>query len=340
MPDPRVNLKNCYVAAVLAFLIPGAGHWYQGRHFKAAIYSVCILGLFGWGMSLAEWKAVNFTWDEMDRQGPRRGKTIGFLAQVMVGTPSLTALVQWYRYTRLNDDSANASSTSDLPVDAEFHGFAKHETPEETWEGPVSGRLQLKLEQGQFGPEVRGEFRGTLETENRREVQFALAGPCEVAPRLLASGNVTLKSDGKNKGWEYSSSRRYIQCRVIETRKGFDSPAGQLEGTIPRPFVDWFQMPLEDDAVQDLNRRLGRRYEVALLFTWIAGLLNLLAVWDAYEGPAYGYGDEVEPAEGDAAAKLNSTAVPTVSTVAPAVGVTTSPLTTVAPASVGGPMAP
>ena len=31
---------------------------------------------------------------------------------------------------------------------------------------------------------------------------------------------------------------------------------------------------------------------MASVFTWIAGLLNLLVIWDAVDGPAYGYGDE------------------------------------------------
>jgi hypothetical protein len=31
---------------------------------------------------------------------------------------------------------------------------------------------------------------------------------------------------------------------------------------------------------------------MALVFTWVAGLLNLLAIWDAADGPAYAYGDE------------------------------------------------
>ena len=35
MSDPRINLKNRHWAAVLAFLIPGAGHAYQGRYFFA-----------------------------------------------------------------------------------------------------------------------------------------------------------------------------------------------------------------------------------------------------------------------------------------------------------------
>ena len=66
MADPRINLKNRHLAALLAFLIPGAGHAYQGRYFKAVIYSVGILGLFFWGMAMADWKAVNFRWQELE----------------------------------------------------------------------------------------------------------------------------------------------------------------------------------------------------------------------------------------------------------------------------------
>ena len=75
-----------------------------------------------------------------------------------------------------------------------------------------------------------------------------------------------------------------------------------IEGTVPRQFWDWFQVPLEDKALEEIHGRLGRRFELAQVFTWIAGLLNLLAIWDAFEGPAYGYGDEDELAEGEPAA--------------------------------------
>ncbi len=56
-------------------------------------------------------------------------------------------------------------------------------------------------------------------------------------------------------------------------------------------------MPLDDPALEHLYGRLGKHYEMALVYTWIAGLLNVLAVWDAVQGPAYGYGDE--PVEDD-----------------------------------------
>ena len=292
MADPRINLKNRYLAAALAFLIPGAGHAYQGRYIKALIYSASILGLFVWGMSLGDWKVIYFRWQPKE-------KTIGYLSQVLTGLPALPALVQSNRYSKIADEGNRGPVSEDYPIDAPFKGFAKQESASDNWEGPVVGRIKLNLEDGQFGREVRGEFRGRLEAGDRRDVELTLAGPIELAPRMLASGNIASQLDAKNRGKEFSSSERRVSCRVVEPKGGFDSPSGQLEGTIPRSFFDWYQVPLEDDAVQELNRRLGRRYEIALLFTWVAGLLNLLAIWDALEGPAYGYGDEVDQPEPD-----------------------------------------
>ena len=41
-----------------------------------------------------------------------------------------------------------------------------------------------------------------------------------------------------------------------------------------------------------MHSRLSQKFDIACVFTWIAGLLNIMAVWDAFDGPAYGYGDE------------------------------------------------
>lgn len=308
MADPRLNLKNPRLAAVLAFLIPGAGHWYQGRHFKAAIYSTCILGTFFWGQAMAEWKGVYFRWQDLEGKDRfrTRDRTIGYLSQVLVGLPSLPALIQWQRYST-NDAHARDFSKLDGPIDAPFEGYAKHEAADDSWEGRIAGRLQLKMEESGprgFGPEVRGHFRGIVRVETpgaaatESEKEFDLADPITIAPRVLGSGNVTITLDGQSRAKDYSSSRRAVRARIISARGEFDAPIGEVEGTIPRAFKDWYQVPLEEDAVQEMNRRLGRRYEIALLFTWVAGLLNLLAIWDAYEGPAYGYGDEVDQPAG------------------------------------------
>jgi hypothetical protein len=85
--DCEINLKNRYLAAVLGFLVPGAGHYYQGRRNKAYLFAVCILGLFGLGMFIGQGHVVYAAWspDEYRLQFP---------AQLCVGIPAFPAAVQ------------------------------------------------------------------------------------------------------------------------------------------------------------------------------------------------------------------------------------------------------
>jgi hypothetical protein len=88
-----IELKEPALAAFLAWLIPGLGHWYQGRRAKAALYFVCIMGLFAYGLylggssTLGYGRAVYFSW----RPGDER---LAYLCQIGVGLPALPALVQ------------------------------------------------------------------------------------------------------------------------------------------------------------------------------------------------------------------------------------------------------
>ena len=41
-----------------------------------------------------------------------------------------------------------------------------------------------------------------------------------------------------------------------------------------------------------LHPRLGKLVEIGTIYTTVAGLLNILAIYDAYEGPAYQEYDE------------------------------------------------
>lgn len=94
-----------------------------------------------------------------------------------------------------------------------------------------------------------------------------------------------------------ASKSRGVRGEIIEERDGHFQRAGELVGTIPRPFLDWFQVPMDDAEVQDLHRRLGKYHELAMVFTWVAGFLNVLAIWDAVEGPAYGFDDQPDVPE-------------------------------------------
>ena len=61
MRDPRIRFRSHELAALLAYLVPGAGHLYQGRRVKAAIYFTCIISLFFTGMVLGDWQPVYYT---------------------------------------------------------------------------------------------------------------------------------------------------------------------------------------------------------------------------------------------------------------------------------------
>lgn len=90
----EIDLKDPFLAAFLAWLIPGAGHWYQGRRHKAVLFFVWILGIFVFGLYLGEGRVVYASLRENDRRLP-------YLCQIGVGLPALPALVQAARKTPL-----------------------------------------------------------------------------------------------------------------------------------------------------------------------------------------------------------------------------------------------
>lgn len=83
----EIDLKDPLFAAFLAWLLPGLGHWYQGRRHKAVLFFVCILGTFIYGLYLGEGRVVYASWRDNDHRLP-------YLCQVGVGLPALPALIQ------------------------------------------------------------------------------------------------------------------------------------------------------------------------------------------------------------------------------------------------------
>src|SRR3954470_19925530 len=62
LPLPDIHLKDPAFAAFLAWLIPGLGHLYQGRYHKAAIFFICIMGTFIYGLYLGDGRVVYASW--------------------------------------------------------------------------------------------------------------------------------------------------------------------------------------------------------------------------------------------------------------------------------------
>ncbi len=92
--EPRsIELRDPEVAAFLAWLVPGLGHWYQRRTAKAVLYFVCIVGTFVYGIYLGGssrlgWgRVVYASWNAED-------KRISYFGQVGAGLIALPALVQ------------------------------------------------------------------------------------------------------------------------------------------------------------------------------------------------------------------------------------------------------
>ncbi len=59
-------LRNRELAAFLAWLIPGAGHYYQRRYLKSAIFCISIMSTFLIGMLVGGGRCVYASWNKVD----------------------------------------------------------------------------------------------------------------------------------------------------------------------------------------------------------------------------------------------------------------------------------
>jgi TM2 domain-containing membrane protein YozV len=281
MLDPRIPFKNRYWAGVLAFLFPGAGHVYQGRYFKGILCGVCVLVTFFYGMALGDWSVVYWKKDPTNFLNP-------YYAQVFVGLPALPSLVQAKRYdSRANVDEKSISG----PIDAPFHGTLRmHDRGAGLADGVVTGRIALSpVARPAESRVVQGTVTGTLDN---KEVTLKLEG----TPKLV--GNAVS-----------ADPERKIEVEVVDAS---DPPQsiGRLSGKIPRSLLDRFEAPPDDQYYLDLHGKLGKFHELAMTFTMIAGLLNILVILDAVEGPAYGYGDEQRKSDAAVSEKTPATVPP------------------------------
>lgn len=318
MRDPRINLKDPWIAGVLAWLVPGLGHFYQGRVFKGAIYSVCILGLFLSGWAMADWSAVQ----PPNPNSPLANKTLllKYTAQLGVGLPSLYGLVQSKRYY----SEANAPTTRiEGPVEAQFEGVFLEEQFPQLGGADIRSllhRLQVGNEDSERAdwPLDRGvPAAGTIKLEPVKTdlggdaVQATFDGTVNGEPIDLKLDYATLEAPIR------ASDRRRVFAVARDAKSG--QSLGVLVASVPRPFFNFIAAPMSPREENQLNGRIGNFLEIWVVFTWIAGLLNMLAVWDAFDGPAYAYGDE-QPEEGSSTPPPDPQRQPVASAPAPKPG--------------------
>ncbi len=86
----ELNLRNRHLAAFLAWLIPGAGHFYQRRYFKSAVFFVCIVSSFLIGMFVAGGRCVYASWNGTEKRWQ-------YVLQAGIGLPAMPAAYQAWR---------------------------------------------------------------------------------------------------------------------------------------------------------------------------------------------------------------------------------------------------
>jgi hypothetical protein len=94
----EIDLRDPFVAGILAWIWPGAGHLYQRRYAKGALFMVCILGTFFFGLVLGEGKVV---YASQFRDSSKRIEGVSgylsrwpFAMQIGVGLPAMPAVAQ------------------------------------------------------------------------------------------------------------------------------------------------------------------------------------------------------------------------------------------------------
>ncbi len=83
----EIDLREPNQAALLAWLVPGLGHFYQRRYAKGVLFFVCILGTYFFGLALGEGKVVYASWNQVERRWQ-------FPLQLGVGLPAAPAVIQ------------------------------------------------------------------------------------------------------------------------------------------------------------------------------------------------------------------------------------------------------
>ena len=94
--DITVNLGNPIWAAVFAWLLPGAGHFYQRRFPKGFLFLIVILSTYFAGLALGEGRVVYASLKKNDIRWQ-------YFFQAGVGLPAAPAVVQALKVKNEND---------------------------------------------------------------------------------------------------------------------------------------------------------------------------------------------------------------------------------------------
>ncbi|MDR2642164.1 MAG: hypothetical protein LBC74_05165 [Planctomycetaceae bacterium] len=129
----NIDLRNPVVAGFLAWIIPGLGHFYQGRCTKALLFFLCIVPTFTVGCFLGSDSEVGiarnvyFSWRQQD-------KRLFFIPQACIGFAAIPAIIQ-----------ALWTSSGDPPPFNTFMAPPQIDTADKTGVAPTLTDIAKKL---------------------------------------------------------------------------------------------------------------------------------------------------------------------------------------------------
>lgn len=92
----QLTLKDPAWAALLGWLWPGAGHIYQKRYAKGALFMICILSTYFYGLALGDGHVVYASWRPNDYRWQ-------YICQLGTGIPSFPAMIQSIKVNKGGD---------------------------------------------------------------------------------------------------------------------------------------------------------------------------------------------------------------------------------------------
>ncbi len=206
----NIDLRDRWLAAFLAWLVPGAGHLYQRRWGKGCLFMVCILGTFLYGIFLGSNRVVYASFRANDgRTSFQDDARYAYLCQVAAGLPALPALIQANR------------TRGESPKAPLWNGFMAPPVLVGQRVPTAWANDQLQTNRADFQPD-----------------DFLEDGP------------------------------DFMRYRRRQAQQGVDYN-GEL------------------NQLSQWHLRFGALYELGTVFTMIAGLLNVLAIYDAWGGPMF-----------------------------------------------------
>lgn len=218
-PLPPIDLRDRWLAAFLAWLIPGAGHLYQRRYGKGLLFMFCILCTFYYGVFLGSSNVVYASFRKAGQQEYLQDDArYAYLCQVGIGLPAAPAMIQARRMGGTNPKA---------PL----------------WDGYMAPPVLI-------GQRVHNEWAERLsEISNEERIgDFKI----EHFPEYFdKTGRIILY-------------RRYLPTRDSESGIDENSKANQLSM--------W-------------HLHYSSMFDLGTVFTMIAGLLNVLVIFDAWGGP-------------------------------------------------------